>query len=48
MESPGQGRRLHELPANGFGSYPISGYVISAVFDNWDSEFRQVAALSPC
>jgi len=36
--------RLHELPIIGFGSYLSSGHFISAVFENWESEFLQMAA----
>ena len=36
--------RLHEMPAIGFGSYLGSGHFISAVFENWESEFLQMAA----
>ncbi|MGO4527275.1 DUF6766 family protein [Microvirga sp. 2MCAF35] len=36
--------RLHELPAIGFADYLTSGHFISAVFENWESEFLQMAA----
>jgi hypothetical protein len=36
--------RLHELPAIGFTDYLASGHFISAVFENWESEFLQMAA----
>jgi hypothetical protein len=36
--------RLHELPAIGFPAYLASGHFISAVFENWESEFLQMAA----
>jgi hypothetical protein len=36
--------RLHELPAVGFTDYLASGHFISAVFENWESEFLQMAA----
>ncbi|QRM34436.1 DUF6766 family protein [Microvirga sp. VF16] len=36
--------RLHELPATGFLEYLTSGHFISAVFENWESEFLQMAA----
>ena len=32
------------MPAIGFGSYLSSGHFISAVFENWESEFLQMAA----
>jgi hypothetical protein len=35
---------LHELPAIGFLTYLTSGHFISAVFENWESEFLQMAA----
>jgi hypothetical protein len=35
--------RLHELPAIGFLPYLGSGHFISAVFENWESEFLQMA-----
>jgi hypothetical protein len=35
--------RLHEMPAIGFGGYLGSGHFISAVFENWESEFLQMA-----
>jgi hypothetical protein len=36
--------RLHDLPAIGFTDYLASGHFISAVFENWESEFLQMAA----
>jgi hypothetical protein len=36
--------RLHEIPAIGFTDYLGSGHFISAVFENWESEFLQMAA----
>jgi hypothetical protein len=36
--------RLHELPSIGFTDYLASGHFISAVFENWESEFLQMAA----
>src|SRR5215212_561419 len=36
--------RLHELPEIGFFTYLASGHFISAVFENWESEFLQMAA----
>ena len=36
--------RLHELPAIGLTDYLGSGHFISAVFENWESEFLQMAA----
>jgi hypothetical protein len=36
--------RLHELPAIGFTDYLASGHFISAVLENWESEFLQMAA----
>jgi hypothetical protein len=36
--------RIHELPAIGLLSYLGSGHFISAVFENWESEFLQMAA----
>src|SRR4051794_14247482 len=36
--------RLHELPEIGFLTYLTSGHFISAVFENWESEFLQMAA----
>jgi hypothetical protein len=35
---------LHELPTIGFTDYLASGHFISAVFENWESEFLQMAA----
>ncbi|MBQ0822456.1 hypothetical protein HPT29_006095 [Microvirga terrae] len=40
----GEELRLHNMPAIGFGSYLSSGHFISAVFENWESEFLQMAA----
>ena len=34
--------RVHELPAVGFLPYLTSGHFISAVFENWESEFLQM------
>jgi hypothetical protein len=36
--------RLHGLPEIGFLPYLTSGHFISAVFENWESEFLQMAA----
>jgi hypothetical protein len=36
--------RLHELPEIGFLTYLTSGHFISATFENWESEFLQMAA----
>jgi hypothetical protein len=36
--------RLHELPTIGFTDYLASGHFLSAVFENWESEFLQMAA----
>jgi hypothetical protein len=36
--------RLHELPEIGFFPYLTSGHFISATFENWESEFLQMAA----
>jgi hypothetical protein len=36
--------RLHELPTIGFLDYLGSGHFISAMFENWESEFLQMAA----
>src|SRR3954464_8652008 len=36
--------RLHELPEIGFLTYLTSRHFISAVFENWESEFLQMAA----
>src|SRR5215212_7591143 len=36
--------RLHELPPIGFADYLATGHFISAVFENWESEFLQMAA----
>ena len=36
--------RLHEMPETGFLAYLASGHFISAVFENWESEFLQMAA----
>lgn len=35
--------RMHELPEIGFLPYLASGHFISAVFENWESEFLQMA-----
>jgi len=35
--------RLHELPEIGFLTYLTSGHFISATFENWESEFLQIA-----
>ena len=35
--------RLHELPEIGFLTYLTSGHFISATFENWESEFLQMA-----
>ena len=40
----GEQLRLHDLPAVGFIAYLSSGHFISAVFENWESEFLQMAA----
>jgi hypothetical protein len=42
--APAEELRLHELPAIGFTDYLASGHFISAVFENWESEFLQMAA----
>jgi hypothetical protein len=34
---------LHELPGIGLAAYLHSGHFISAVFENWESEFLQMA-----
>src|SRR5215210_2126218 len=36
--------RLHELPEIGFLAYLTTGHFISATFENWESEFLQMAA----
>jgi hypothetical protein len=36
--------RLHDLPAVGFLDYLRTGHFISATFENWESEFLQMAA----
>ncbi|KLK91330.1 membrane protein [Microvirga vignae] len=36
--------RLHDLPEIGFLAYLTTGHFISAVFENWESEFLQMAA----
>ena len=36
--------RMHELPSIGLPEYLTSGHFISAVFENWESEFLQMAA----
>jgi hypothetical protein len=33
----------HSQPAMGFGSYIVSGSFLSALFENWESEFLQMA-----
>lgn len=35
--------RLHELPEIGFIEYLTNGHFVSAVFENWESEFLQMA-----
>ncbi|MBB3019464.1 hypothetical protein FHR70_002529 [Microvirga lupini] len=35
--------RLHGLPETGFLTYLTSGHFISATFENWESEFLQMA-----
>src|SRR5215212_3780677 len=35
--------RQHAMPQIGFGAYLTSGHFISAVFENWESEFLQMA-----
>lgn len=35
----------HGLPAESYGSYLVSGDFVEAVFENWESEFLQMAAL---
>ena len=35
--------KIHELPAMGLPAYLHSGHFISAVFENWESEFLQMA-----
>src|SRR5215218_2518464 len=35
--------RLHDLPPIGLGAYLTTGHFISAVFENWESEFLQMA-----
>jgi hypothetical protein len=39
----GEELRLHELPEIGFLTYLTSGHFISATFENWESEFLQMA-----
>ena len=34
----------HGAPAIGFGDYLVSGSFVEAVFENWESEFLQMAA----
>jgi len=36
--------RVHAMPAVGLAEYLASGHFISAVFENWESEFLQMAA----
>ncbi|WP_205769757.1 DUF6766 family protein [Microvirga sp. KLBC 81] len=36
--------RLRELPENSFAEYLATGYFLSAVFENWESEFLQMSA----
>jgi hypothetical protein len=36
--------RFHALPEIGFSEYLTTGHFISAVFENWESEFLQMAA----
>jgi uncharacterized membrane protein YhaH (DUF805 family) len=36
--------RFHALPEIGFSEYLATGHFISAVFENWESEFLQMAA----
>jgi hypothetical protein len=36
--------RIHAMPAVGFAGYLATGHFISAVFENWESEFLQMAA----
>jgi hypothetical protein len=40
----GEELRLHELPEIGFLEYLRTGHFLSAVFENWESEFLQMAA----
>ena len=40
----GEQLRVHDLPTIGFTAYLASGHFISAVFENWESEFLQMAA----
>ncbi|MCW2245813.1 hypothetical protein M2352_001404 [Azospirillum fermentarium] len=35
--------RVHGAPALGFAAYLASGHFLSAVFENWESEFLQMA-----
>jgi len=37
--------RVHGAPAPGFAAYLESGHFLSAVFENWQSEFLSVAVL---
>ena len=39
----GEELHLHQQPAIGLLSYLGSGHFISAVFENWESEFLQMA-----
>jgi hypothetical protein len=43
LEGNAEELRLHELPTIGFTDYLTSGHFISAVFENWESEFLQMA-----
>ena len=36
--------RVHAMPPIGFAEYLATGHFISAVFENWESEFLQMAA----
>ncbi|MDQ4135203.1 MAG: hypothetical protein M3158_03370 [Pseudomonadota bacterium] len=36
--------RTHNLPEIGFASYLATGHFLSAVFENWESEFLQMGA----
>ena len=40
----GEQLRINDLPAIGFVAYLSTGHFISAVFENWESEFLQMAA----
>jgi hypothetical protein len=37
-------RRVHAMPPIGFADYLATGHFIAAVFENWESEFLQMAA----